>query len=67
MNKFVNNALPKFKECAKHPHADERGYVLYYTSQCLFNAKYVITINLSDIIPLRIVSLFVLVRFCIRC
>ncbi len=32
---------PQFKECAKHPHTDEKGYVLYYTSQCPFNAKYV--------------------------
>jgi len=32
---------PRFKECAKHPHIDEKGYVLYYTSQCPFNAKYV--------------------------
>ena len=32
---------PKFKECARHPHIDEAGYVLYYTSQCPFNAKYV--------------------------
>ena len=32
---------PQFKECAKHPHIDEKGYVLYYTSQCPFNAKYV--------------------------
>ena len=32
---------PIFKECAKHSHIDERGYVLYYTSQCPFNAKYV--------------------------
>jgi len=32
---------PRFKECAKHPHADDAGYVLYYTSQCPFNAKYV--------------------------
>ena len=39
---FENNAvLPKFKECAKRPHIDETGYVLYYTSQCPFNAKYV--------------------------
>ncbi len=34
-------AAPKFKECAKHPHTDEKGYVLYYTNQCPFNAKYV--------------------------
>jgi len=32
---------PRFKECAKHPHIDEGGYVLYYTAQCPFNAKYV--------------------------
>ena len=32
---------PKFKDCAKHPHVDESCYVLYYTSQCPFNAKYV--------------------------
>ncbi len=39
---FENDtALPKFKECAKHPHIDEDGYVLYYTNQCPFNAKYV--------------------------
>ncbi len=39
---FDKNALlPKFKACAKHPRIDEMGYVLYYTSQCPFNAKYV--------------------------
>ena len=39
---FDNDAdKPQFKECAKHPHIDEKGYVLYYTSQCPFNAKYV--------------------------
>lgn len=32
---------PRFKDCAKHPHIDEKGYVLYYTHQCPFNAKYV--------------------------
>lgn len=32
---------PSFKECAKHPHIDGAGYVLYYTSQCPFNAKYI--------------------------
>ena len=32
---------PSFKECARHPHIDEGGYVLYYTNQCPFNAKYV--------------------------
>lgn len=33
--------IPHFKECAKHPQVNETGYVLYYTSQCPFNAKYV--------------------------
>ena len=32
---------PRFRECARHPHNSEKGYVLYYTSQCPFNAKYV--------------------------
>lgn len=36
-----NTDIPQFKDCAKHPHIDEPGYVLYYTSQCPFNAKYV--------------------------
>jgi N-acetylglutamate synthase-like GNAT family acetyltransferase len=34
-------AKPAFRECAKHPQIDEKGYVLFYTSQCPFNAKYV--------------------------
>ena len=34
---------PVFKECAKHHHINESGYVLYYTNQCPFNAKYVPT------------------------
>ena len=39
---FEENAgKPKFKDCARHPHTDEKGYVLYYTNQCPFNAKYV--------------------------
>ncbi len=32
---------PHFKECAKHPRVDEKGFVLYYTNQCPFNGKYV--------------------------
>ena len=32
---------PTFKECARHPHIEEKGYVLFYTSQCPFNGKYV--------------------------
>jgi len=36
-----NAAKPSFKACAKDPHTEEKGFVLYYTSQCPFNAKYV--------------------------
>lgn len=32
---------PRFKDCARHPRIGEPGYVLYYTNQCPFNAKYV--------------------------
>ena len=32
---------PSFRDCAKHPRVEEAGYVLYYTHQCPFNAKYV--------------------------
>ena len=32
---------PRFRDCARRPHADAGGYVLYYTDQCPFNAKYV--------------------------
>lgn len=32
---------PEFKECAGHPKTSEDGYVLYYTNQCPFCAKYV--------------------------
>ena len=39
---FENDApVPAFRECAKHPHIAEKGFVLYYTHQCPFNAKYV--------------------------
>ena len=34
-------AIPQFMGSAKHPHIEEQGYVLYYTSQCPFNGKYV--------------------------
>ena len=36
-----NTSLPEIKECAKHPRTEGDGYVLYYTDQCPFNAKYV--------------------------
>lgn len=36
-----NEVKPSFKQCARHPHIDDMGYVLYYTDQCPFNGKYV--------------------------
>ena len=39
---FDKNSLPvKFKNCCKHPDISDMGYVLYYSHQCPFNAKYV--------------------------
>ena len=32
---------PRFKECAKHPRADEDGFVLYYTDQCPYTYYWV--------------------------
>ena len=32
---------PKFKVCAKHPKAEESGFVLYYTDQCPFTCYWV--------------------------
>lgn len=32
---------PYFKPQAKHPHVEEKGFVLYYTHQCPFTVKYV--------------------------
>ena len=39
---FTNNGVvSKFENWAKHPHCEQNGFVLYYTSQCPFNGKYV--------------------------
>ncbi len=32
---------PAFKACAKNPHIDKRGFVIFYTHGCPFTAKYV--------------------------
>ena len=37
----ANEEKPSFFDCAKQPKINEKGYVLYYTDQCPFNAKYV--------------------------
>ena len=34
-------APPKFKDCARHPKAEEDGFVLYYTDQCPFTYYWV--------------------------
>lgn len=34
-------APPKFKECARHPQAEETGFVLYYTDQCPYTYYWV--------------------------
>ena len=33
--------IPKFRPCAKDARTNDTGFVLYYTSQCPFTAKYV--------------------------
>lgn len=38
---WESDERPKFKDQAKHLEVDQEGYVLYYTDQCPFNAKYV--------------------------
>lgn len=37
----VSCKSPRFKECARHPHADEGGFVVYYTDQCPFTYYWV--------------------------
>ena len=38
---FNEADIPRFKDCVKNPQIKEDGYVLYYTHQCPFTAKYV--------------------------
>ena len=42
-----NENIPRFKKCVKNPQISETGYVLYYTHQCPFTAKYVPLIEQS--------------------
>lgn len=52
--------VPCFKPCAKHPHVEDGGYVLYYTNQCPFNGKYVPIVAqtaLENNIPFKAVHL----------
>ena len=53
-------AVPRFTKSAKHPHIEENGYVLYYTSQCPFNGKYVPIIEktaLDNNIPFKAIHI----------
>ena len=57
---FVDVEKPKFMECAKHSHVNENGYVLYYTNQCPFNAKYVPIVEKTakeNNIPFRVIHI----------
>lgn len=33
--------VPRFRECARHPHTDEKGFVIYYADQCPFTYYWV--------------------------
>lgn len=51
-------APPKFRECAKHPHVEGDGFVLYYTDQCPFATYWVPRVRKAAAehgIPLRVV------------
>ena len=51
---------PRFKDCARHPRAEGRGFVLYYTNQCPFNGKYVLIVEKTAAdngIPFRAIRL----------
>lgn len=55
-----NMNMPQFKKCAKYDHVDESGFVLYYTNQCPFNAKYVPlmkNIAKENSIPFKVIHL----------
>ena len=53
-------APPKFKPCAKHPKAEENGFVLYYTDQCPFTCYWVPKVQEAaqeHNIPLKVVHI----------
>lgn len=55
-----NSPKPKFKETLKNAKIDEKGFVLYYTQQCPFTAKYVPLIEevaKKKKIPFKIIKL----------
>ena len=51
---------PKFKECARHPKIDEKGFVIYYTDQCPFTYYWVPRVRKvaeENNIPLKIIHI----------
>ena len=51
---------PKFKECARHPKIDEKGFVIYYTDQCPFTYYWVPRVQEvaeENNIPLKIIHI----------
>lgn len=51
---------PKFKEYARHPKIDEKGFVIYYTDQCPFTYYWVPRVREvaeENNIPLKIIHI----------
>ncbi len=51
---------PRFKECAKHPHIDESGFVIYYTDQCPFTYYWVprlAEVAAENGVPLKVIKI----------
>ena len=51
---------PKFKECAKHPRAEDGGFVIYYTDQCPFTYYWVPRVQevaREHAIPLKVIHI----------
>ncbi len=49
---------PKFKECARHPKIEDKGFVIYYTDQCPFTYYWVPRVQgvaAENGIPLKVV------------
>ena len=51
---------PQFKECARHPHCDEKGFVIAYSDQCPFTYYWVSRLQeaaLQHDIPLKVIHI----------
>ncbi len=59
-NADTNFDVPEFKECAKHPKAENNGFVLYYTDQCPFTYYWVPRVQQTakeHNIPLKVIHI----------